>query len=121
MTNESGVKGGVRRAQLHDGEDFLLRRVPEFVGQYQKLKDEAEAVRKREASEVIYYIVKLVALYELSIDEIAVVLNSKDPARRPKARYMDPVSGKTWSGRGRRPRWMEGRDPEEFLLPNGAE
>ncbi|MGN5476311.1 H-NS histone family protein [Cupriavidus basilensis] len=26
------------------------------------------------------------------------------------AKYMDPVTGKTWTGRGRRPRWLEGRE-----------
>lgn len=31
-------------------------------------------------------------------------------------KYMDPLSGRTWSGRGRRPNWMVGKNIEEFIL-----
>lgn len=30
-------------------------------------------------------------------------------------KYRDPVSGKGWSGRGRRPKWMEG-DAEQYAI-----
>ncbi|MEK7892970.1 H-NS histone family protein [Burkholderia contaminans] len=119
--NHSYPNGSNGGTHLSDDEDLILRRVPEFVGQYQKLKDEMEAARKREVAEVIDYIVKLIALYELSIDDIAGAHSGKHPVRRRKARYMDPVSGKTWSGRGRRPLWMKGREPDEFLMPTDAE
>ncbi len=36
-------------------------------------------------------------------------------------KYRDPVSGKTWSGRGLKPRWMtaaiaDGKKPEDFAI-----
>ncbi|WP_254775966.1 H-NS family nucleoid-associated regulatory protein [Ralstonia sp. 25mfcol4.1] len=27
-----------------------------------------------------------------------------------RAKFMDPVTGKTWTGQGRRPKWLEGRE-----------
>lgn len=37
-------------------------------------------------------------------------------------KYRDPVSGKTWSGRGRMPAWIAGKDRTVFLIePDHAE
>lgn len=35
------------------------------------------------------------------------------------AKYKDPLSDKTWSGRGRRPAWFTGA-PEQYLIPSSA-
>lgn len=32
----------------------------------------------------------------------------------PNARYRNPTTGETWTGRGRTPRWIEGRDRKPF-------
>jgi DNA-binding protein H-NS len=32
------------------------------------------------------------------------------------AKYRDPASGATWSGRGRRPKWMHGIESDNFLI-----
>ena len=32
-------------------------------------------------------------------------------------KYRDPETGATWSGRGRTPRWMAGKDPAQFTIP----
>lgn len=36
--------------------------------------------------------------------------------KKRRAKYIDPVSRKTWSGVGKEPLWMRGRDRSEFLL-----
>ncbi|KAA1014408.1 H-NS histone family protein [Paraburkholderia panacisoli] len=35
-------------------------------------------------------------------------------------KYRDPRTGKTWNGRGRPPRWIEGEDRRPFLIKNGT-
>jgi len=42
----------------------------------------------------------------------------KSPSAGSKvaAKYRDPASGQTWTGRGRTPRWMEGQDRDAFLI-----
>jgi len=32
------------------------------------------------------------------------------------AKYKDPVSGHTWTGRGRAPRWLDGKNREDFRI-----
>jgi len=36
--------------------------------------------------------------------------------RRPPARYRNPQTGETWSGRGRPPAWIEARDRSTFEI-----
>jgi DNA-binding protein H-NS len=31
-------------------------------------------------------------------------------------KYQDPVSGSQWTGRGRAPKWLEGKNKEDFLI-----
>ncbi|WP_438947144.1 H-NS family nucleoid-associated regulatory protein [Trinickia soli] len=33
-----------------------------------------------------------------------------------QAKYRDPVSGATWSGMGREPRWIAGKDRTAFAI-----
>jgi DNA-binding protein H-NS len=32
-------------------------------------------------------------------------------------KYRDPISGKEWSGRGNSPKWIKGKNKEDFLIP----
>lgn len=48
-----------------------------------------------------------------------------DGRSRVEAKYRDPVSGDTWTGRGRCPGWLDkyeksGRQRSEFLIPAAA-
>ncbi|MGS0894747.1 H-NS histone family protein [Burkholderia stagnalis] len=36
--------------------------------------------------------------------------------RKRRAKYLDPRTGQTWSGVGREPMWLRGRDRNEFLI-----
>jgi DNA-binding protein H-NS len=36
--------------------------------------------------------------------------------RKVAPKYRDPATGKTWTGRGRAPTWLEGKDRQQFLI-----
>jgi len=42
------------------------------------------------------------------------------PTSRPRPpvqpKYRDPATGQTWSGRGRAPAWIAGKDMTQFLI-----
>jgi DNA-binding protein H-NS len=40
----------------------------------------------------------------------------KSTVRSAAPKYRDPKSGRTWSGRGRMPRWIQGEDRTPFLI-----
>lgn len=65
--------------------------------------------------------VKLVQL-ECKVDELQrrSVLQSHEAvaysSQQLAPKYRDPVSGKTWSGHGVRPKWMRGRSARDFQI-----
>lgn len=57
---------------------------------------------------------ELVSKYQMTESDIFGGKKGKRVKVPPK--YRDPVSGKTWSGRGRAPKWIDGKDREQFLI-----
>lgn len=46
---------------------------------------------------------------------------SKLKGRKLEPKYKDPVSGKTWAGRGRLPAFLQGKDKEQYrIAENGT-
>jgi DNA-binding protein H-NS len=40
--------------------------------------------------------------------------------RKPEPKYMNPETGQTWSGRGKTPKWLEGRRKSRFAIKADA-
>ena len=88
------------------------------------LEAKLQEVRAAEVAGVIEKIQGLMADYGLSIEDIAGKRRRGRPAKNAAAgisktalppKYMDPKTGKTWSGRGRAPAWL-GKNPKRFLI-----
>jgi len=90
----------------------------EYLEQIAKLQVLAERARQEEIAEARSHIGKLMCDYGLSLDDLLETKNKSTSVVRRSlvAQYRDPVSGKTWAGRGREPRWMTGKDRKEFLI-----
>ncbi|MDR6500657.1 H-NS histone family protein [Burkholderia sp. MS455] len=84
----------------------------------QALQTQAELARKTELQSAIKEIQKLIADFDLKPEDIFDGIQYKLRRRRgpAAAKYRDPVSGAVWSGRGREPRWIAGRDRATFLI-----
>ncbi|WP_408398694.1 H-NS histone family protein [Paraburkholderia nemoris] len=51
--------------------------------------------------------------YGIKPSELVGLKRGRSPA---PPRYRDPETGQTWSGRGPRLRWLEGKNSKEFLI-----
>lgn len=40
----------------------------------------------------------------------------KSPAQPVEPKYQDPKTGATWSGRGRAPAWLQGKNRDKYLI-----
>jgi len=80
----------------------------EMKQQAERLMREAEAVRKEELAEVVSQIKSEIAEYGLTAKDLGFAMPATIKGRKVPAKYKDPVSGKTWSGRGRTPLWVNG-------------
>ncbi|SPS02564.1 H-NS histone family protein [Cupriavidus taiwanensis] len=97
----------------------------ELIAQKQAIEAQLEEARASEVASVIEQIRDLMAQYDLSPEDVAPRRRRGRPAGATSAphekaplppKYMDPKTGKTWSGRGRAPAWL-GKRPERFLIP----
>ena len=87
----------------------------ELQAQLDELNKRIQAARQEEAAAALEQIRELIVLFGFSPDEVF-----GRPSRKPKAarspKFRDPVSGRTWSGRGPRPQWLKGDDAEQYRL-----
>ena len=90
----------------------------EYVEQIAKLQSLAEAARKDELTGAVQKIKDLMQQYGLTVDDLSSGTRAK-PAK-PKgtvpSQFKNPETGETWTGRGRAPRWVDGKDKEEFRI-----
>lgn len=80
----------------------------EILNQIEALKQQAESVRKQEMAGAISQIREIMAKYGITPADLGMTGRGAGRAKAAAsvAKYRDPVSGKTWSGRGRRPSWV---------------
>jgi len=73
----------------------------------------AEAL-KNERKNAITQVRSLVTQFKLTEKEI---FSNKAKASTPvAAKYVNRETGKTWSGRGREPKWLVGKNKEDFAI-----
>ncbi|MXN76421.1 H-NS histone family protein [Burkholderia sp. 4701] len=87
----------------------------ELLAQKAALETEIATAKAKAREIALAEVKRLVGEFELFAREIYGV--SKAQKRQPaRARYKDPNTGATWSGRGRPPLWIEGKDRAQFEI-----
>jgi DNA-binding protein H-NS len=92
----------------------------ELQAQITELQRKADEVKKGEREKARAQILELMQRYGITVDELSAKTRAKsaNPRAAVEAKYRDPVSGATWTGRGREPRWLAGRERSTFLIKN---
>lgn len=93
----------------------------QYQEQIAKLQILAEQAREEEITEARRKIQDLMQKNNLSAADLAgptkkPATSNKKTGSSVQAKYRDPASGQTWTGRGRAPRWLGGKDKAEFLI-----
>lgn len=81
---------------------------PQLTERWLEIHAEIEALRRKAKAAAIMQIELLMTQYGISPGELKGV-DGAPAHRKPKARYWNPETGQTWSGRGRMPKWLVGR------------
>ncbi|HCN70719.1 MAG: DNA-binding protein [Pusillimonas sp.] len=109
----------------------------------QKLQKQAEALKAKQRTPVIKDIVRKMREYDITPDEIIKTFSkTKETGKRaangaasgagnkPRgivpAKYRNPQTGATWTGRGKAPRWIseaeaQGQSRDTFLINAGKQ
>lgn len=93
----------------------------ELQSQIEQLQKEAELARKTELANAIAEIHAKMQEYSISPEDLGfgngVKRRPMKTARRTvPPKYRNNATGETWSGRGKPPKWLAGRDKSQFLI-----
>jgi len=93
--------------------------------EYQALLAQRDALDKQlvevmlaERGDVLSWIIEQMALFDIDPRDLyrRPVKVPRKQTRPVAAKYRDPVSGATWSGRGKSPRWILSQNRDDFLI-----
>jgi DNA-binding protein H-NS len=112
-----------------------------LMNQIANLKKQAESVRSLEKSTAVAEIKEQMKTLGISLADLQIGGSSKVIApkgvratksvkkeilvkatrRKPEAKYLDPTTGTTWTGRGKTPKWLQaallsGKKKEKFAI-----
>lgn len=77
------------------------------------LNQKIAVARQEEIQEIIRNIFLLMHDYEISPEDLGF---SSLLGSTATVRYRDPESGKVWTGNGRTPSWIKGKDRDKFRV-----
>ncbi|MDR5783865.1 H-NS histone family protein [Caballeronia sp. LZ065] len=102
--------------------------IAKLRAQQEALDQQLAEAKEKETQHVLREIVQKMREYGISLAELMgrktvsepSEHTEQTPASEPSVKYRDPVSGATWSGRGRAPMWIAGKNRDEFLADRHA-
>lgn len=90
----------------------------ELQAQIAELKIQAEKARKQEIASAVAQIKSLMEEYGITIKDLG--KSSKSSASKRETvppKYRDPATGKTWTGRGKPPKWIaDAKNRDQYLI-----
>lgn len=91
--------------------------VAQLLAQKAALEAQIEAARKAENSEAIAKVKALIAEHGLTQQDVfGGAKRGRKASGSVAPKFKDPITGATWSGRGKAPKWIEGKDRSQYIM-----
>jgi DNA-binding protein H-NS len=97
----------------------------ELLAQRENLERQITEARQRETSDAIAKVRAIVDEFNLSVAEVfpsrkgrgaTKTGGAKASGAKVAPKYKNPATGQTWTGRGKTPKWLDGKDKAKFLI-----
>lgn len=90
----------------------------ELKAQIAELENKAKAARSAELAAAKAQIADIMRTYGLTLHDLSGNIRSKsDQGRQPvPVKYRNAETGETWTGRGRAPLWLAGKNKDDYLI-----
>jgi DNA-binding protein H-NS len=99
---------------------LIMATYQELLKQRDHLAQQIEDARRRETSDALGRVRAIIAEYQLTAQEVFPIgrkgRGGRNAGTKVAPKYRDPATGKTWTGRGKAPRWIDGKDRNQFLI-----
>ena len=93
----------------------------ELLAQRNALELQIEEARRRELADAVAKVRTLVTDYGLTADDIFPPARggrtSSTQGVKVAPKYRNQATGETWTGRCKPPKWIQGQDLDQFLIP----
>ena len=99
----------------------MSQSLKDLLQQREALEKAIAEARQNEISAAVTKVREIVAEYGLTVQDVFPGRASKGAAPKASgakvaAKYRDPATGQTWTGRGKAPKWIEGQDRAQFVI-----
>lgn len=103
--------------------DKSMSTLQDLLAQREALDRQIEETRRNARKDAVAKVMALVNEFGLSAADVfgGAARATGRPAsaqagKKVAPKYRDPATGKTWTGRGRAPTWLDGKDRAQFLI-----
>lgn len=90
-----------------------IRSLEEIDKEMEALRQERDSILKNESRQALAQVKQIIAKYGFTAEQI--FSETKARAQAP-AKYKNPETSQTWSGRGREPSWIKDKDRKQFQI-----
>jgi DNA-binding protein H-NS len=87
----------------------------DLLAQKKALDDQIAQAHQAESGRALQTVLQLVQEFGFTAQQVF-PWNPKAAKKKVAAKYRDPNTGATWTGRGKPPQWIAGKDREPFLI-----
>lgn len=90
----------------------------ELLKQREALEQQIKDARQREIAQAVAQVRGLVAEFGLTANDVFSSGKARSGGTHAKvaAKYRNPATGDTWTGRGKPPKWIQGQDRAKFVI-----
>lgn len=91
----------------------------DLLRQRQELEQRIKEARKSQIADAVAEVRALIAKYDLTEKDVFPAGRrgrGRASAGKVPPKYRDPATGQTWTGRGKAPRWIDGKDRSQYLI-----
>ena len=86
----------------------------ELLARKNELDKRIEEARNTESKEALATVKQLIETFGFTMQQVFPW--KPEEKKKVEAKYYDPESGASWSGRGKPPKWIEGKDRREYEI-----
>jgi DNA-binding protein H-NS len=99
----------------------MSQSLKDLLQQRDALEKAIAQARQNEISAAVTQVREIVAEYGLTVQDIfpgraSKAGSAKASGSKVAAKYRDSATGQTWTGRGKAPKWIDGKDRTQFLI-----
>ncbi len=111
---------------MENNTEYKEESLEALLQEQKSIAEKIARVKEAKKQEALKEIHRLIALHEVTVEEAfgrGVKSSGKGAFKRSgdarsvvPPKYRNPATGETWTGRGKAPKWIEGKNREEYLI-----